>query len=760
MLRVSGSKSLAVVDASSGVNLEAAPPPGLGVFAGLATGAKRCLTSALERIIEPSGPAAQRPSGMTCARREAGAQRPAPSTGSSRKSDPRPGHRRARLFCLLPALALLLGAFSPFAAAPAAADVLVSNLGQATHGPLRFREDIPGIGFRSASYAQGFTTGSFSDGYLLSGVEVPTTLGRLDAANLASYRAELWSSDGNGAPASRLASLEAPASVSPGNYVVVAFTAPTNTRLAANTSYHVVVYRTDTAQNAIASTTSSNEDAGGETGWSIADKLRYVNLAPPSGTWSTFDGAFRIRVNGWRAGAAVPAPTGLTVTADEFGALDVSWTGPAGTVTGYDVHYTSSTTVARDAAAGSDAAAGWVSVSRTGAVTSQTISGLTNSTFYRVRVRARNGPWAFGAGTTRAAAAVTYNLWSAKLTVKDLSGGLEGCNTDITGPANACSTTATLTEDEFSVGGRNYQIITIRANKWGLRVRFDAEPNDAFGAYKLCVAGRAYSLSDVSQVSGEQEYELAKFFSPADNDFAWSPGDVVPLSIGLGSDCMTPPPPDAPTDLAATVAEGPRLDLAWTAPSGLVTGYDVHYTSASSDDVEPEAEASGRDPSTAWVDAYHSGRSASHSISGAGLSRGATYRVRVRAMNSSGSSDWLHGEKEVPASAPGKPTHLSVLSIRNGLSLSWLAPSDKGGAASVTYRAHITFSQTVADDAPVGTDLTDTAAITRVSRRPRSITPVLAITLLTGCGCRRATRSAPAAGRSAGARRRRRRGRN
>ena len=62
---------------------------------------------------------AQRPSGMTCARRLAGARTPAPSTSAGpRRPDARIG--RARL-SLLPALALLLGALSLFAAGTAEA---------------------------------------------------------------------------------------------------------------------------------------------------------------------------------------------------------------------------------------------------------------------------------------------------------------------------------------------------------------------------------------------------------------------------------------------------------------------------------------------------------------------------------------------------------------------------------------------------------------------------------------------------------------
>ena len=87
---------------------------------------------------------------------------------------------------------------------------------------------------------------------------------------------------------------------------------------------------------------------------------------------------------------APSAPTGLTVTPGNA-QLSVSWTAPSGTVTGYDVHYTSSTTVAAGATVQTvSATAGWLAVSRSGTTASQTISSLTNSTPYRVRVRATN----------------------------------------------------------------------------------------------------------------------------------------------------------------------------------------------------------------------------------------------------------------------------------------------------------------------------------------------------------------------------------
>ena len=117
-------------------------------------------------------------------------------------------------------------------------------------------------------------------------------------------------------------------------------------------------------------------------------------------------------------------PTSLTVTpGDET--LALTWTaalryrvgtdsrgntvgiaGSQAAVTGYDVHYTSSSTVDIEAAAGSDATTEWVAVMRSGATPSQTIQALSNGTTYRVRVRATHA----GASSSWDAASGIPNL--------------------------------------------------------------------------------------------------------------------------------------------------------------------------------------------------------------------------------------------------------------------------------------------------------------------------------------------------------------
>ena len=102
---------------------------------------------------------------------------------------------------------------------------------------------------------------------------------------------------------------------------------------------------------------------------------------------------------------ALVAPTNLGVTAGDA-QLNLRWTAPPGTVTGYDVHYKTAAAPDQRATLPTDPATGWVAVTRGGTIPSQAIPRLTNGTAYAVRVRAKNadvnGAWATSQGTPRA----------------------------------------------------------------------------------------------------------------------------------------------------------------------------------------------------------------------------------------------------------------------------------------------------------------------------------------------------------------------
>ena len=182
--------------------------------------------------------------------------------------------------------ALLLGALGLFAPAPAAADVLVSNLGQSWWGTSSFGD------LNDNNVGQQFTTGSNQGGYILNSVQLRANR---STTNRPGIVAELWSSNGS-APDSKITDLTPPSSfpsgqeTSPGSLIfpnVFTFTAPANTVLSANTSYFLVTYKGPSVtipgfgifsnpQTFLSITASGNEDSGGLAGWSIANSLRIL----------------------------------------------------------------------------------------------------------------------------------------------------------------------------------------------------------------------------------------------------------------------------------------------------------------------------------------------------------------------------------------------------------------------------------------------------------------------------------------------------
>ena len=113
--------------------------------------------------------------------------------------------------------------------------------------------------------------------------------------------------------------------------------------------------------------------------------------------------------SGWTGNARVvptklAAPGSLSVTHNSVGTLNLSWTPAAKLVgNGYEVHYTSSTTVSNDADAVFNPSQGWAEASGWSAH-NRIITGLTEVGVYRVRVRAVNNfgqysAWTYAQGT-------------------------------------------------------------------------------------------------------------------------------------------------------------------------------------------------------------------------------------------------------------------------------------------------------------------------------------------------------------------------
>ena len=372
------------------------------------------------------------------------------------------------------------------------------------------------------------------------------------------------------------------------------------------------------------------------------------------------------------------APTNLRVTAGDR-KLDLTWTAPSGaTVTGYDVHYTSSNAVAAGAAAGSNPAMEWVAVSRSGAATTQPITGLTNNKPYRVRVRVQGGTggWLHGMGTPRVAVNSKAQWARSSVTVEETNADQELVLTILlTTPLKG---TASLHVSQ--TGGD-----AVQNADW------------TFAVGKPCGTGfaGAASLSCTLDIKGDHLVEPAETIRLT-LDFRFgpvSPGAEKTITVTIEDDDYDPP--SAVGGLDVVLGGSNRLDLAWTAPPGPVTGFDVHYTSSATVAADVAALGTGADPATAWVDANHDGATASHAIRN--LPGGKRYWMRVRAVNSAGAGPWVSSSVLLapPPALPAPPGQfaLRVTEGAGRLDLAWDAPAGVVAGYDVHYTTSLRFVQ-------------------------------------------------------------------
>ena len=212
---------------------------------------------------------------------------------------------------------------------------------------------------------------------------------------------------------------------------------------------------------------------------------------------------------------------------------------------------------------------------------------------------------------------------------------------------------------------------------------------------------------------------------------------------------FAPPPaeaqvPGAPVNTRITVGDA-KLELRWTAPSGTVTGYDVHYTTST---VHFNAAVQGgvfTNPAYGWVDAGHTGTATSKTISN--LNNGTTYRLRVRTVNSAGHSGWAFLTGVPRLVRPSTPSGLAVRVGNTKLTLSWTAPSE----TVASYDVHYTSAPVgnVANTAPVqgGANPNPGAGWVAVSRMGTAASQTIS-SLTNGRAYRVRVRAANGAGRS------------
>ena len=201
----------------------------------------------------------------------------------------------------------------------AASDQLASNIGQLSFG---------GYDTDGYVYASGFTTGSNTGGYTLTSIEA-YLLSDPTAADSGKFRAELWSAATSGGPNAKLYDLTVPSDMAAG---VVSFAAPANTTLAASTTYYAVFYTTDNTAIELDDTDTSDDDAGGATGWSIGNTHYNQEREQPDATetWDSYDhteGVIKIGVKGSAAQSStvLVSNMGQTASTSSLSTSNIVW---------------------------------------------------------------------------------------------------------------------------------------------------------------------------------------------------------------------------------------------------------------------------------------------------------------------------------------------------------------------------------------------------------------------------------------------------
>ena len=377
------------------------------------------------------------------------------------------------------------------------------------------------------------------------------------------------------------------------------------------------------------------------------------------------------------AAAQTPAaPASLSVSTSDAG-LGISWTAPSGTLTGYDLHYTSAPTsgsgaVMNDATVqAGGAAAGWVATSSPPGSTStfHDITGLTNGTEYRVRLRAKNavgpGAWAFGTGTAN----IVLN-WQAA-TYSAAEGRLSGALRLRGGPASV-AVSGSLT---YAPGA---------TNPASLEDDLQSYPTNFSSSRSGQIP--AATMATPANDTVNEEHETFTVTINAGTGYVVGTPSTITVTIADND------PPTAPSGLSLT-AESGKLSASWRKPVGPVTGYQLRYKETAAAD---QAASTPNDPSTGWVTSTSSITTTSQEITG--LTNGTGYDVQVRATDGqtqtgNGYGAWTASQSGTPfpilkwptatieadESDPGQQLRLNSGSVGSALSgtLTYAAGTDK-----------------------------------------------------------------------------------
>ena len=597
-------------------------------------------------------------------------------------------------------LLVLAGLFASVAPAQTTT-TLVSNVdnsqtGVATVGNVNNGRD---------TIAYAFTTGGNADGYTLNKVVV--VYGRTIGASVP--RVSIYTSS-SGNPGSSLYTLTNPSTIT--DISENAFTAPAGAELARNTTYFVVFEETVVAPllwYTIDHGASTTETAAAN-GWSLANRLHFKNA--DSDPWSTGSNAnLLMRIEGVIKGttSTLPGAPRLTAAGKGLHQIDLSWSAPANggaAITGYKIESTTDST--RYSTLVADTGSTSTSYSHTGlsagdsilyrvsalnAVGQGRVSNRVRATTDQIfaspnelasNLRQRSGEVELPVGTDEVAQGFNTGASTSGYTLKSVDISVR----DVPSAADASLVTVTLWKEDTSNDQRPGSQVATLTNPGNLSVgtkRFNdpaetvLEPSTNYfvkveysGTSPFAMAATSSTYEDFRPAARwsilDQRLERTRGSSGS-----WSTAD--PAKIRVNGDRI-PTAPGPPTNLTASSAGTTRIALSWRAPlddgTSAVRGYKIEVSTDSGEN---------------WSDLVPDTGSTATTYTHADLSVGDTRHYRVSAINSIGTGTASAVAGATAADPPGAPTGLTATAAgQYQIDLSWMAPSDNGGAAVIGYK--------------------------------------------------------------------------
>ena len=329
--------------------------------------------------------------------------------------------------------------------------------------------------------------------------------------------------------------------------------------------------------------------------------------------------------------------------------MSVGWSAPSNTgpaITDYDVQYRQGTT------------GSFISLSHDGTSRSTTITGLTASTQYQVRVRASNAE-----GTSSWSQTASFTTGSS------------------TPPPVTNADPVFTSNSGFSVNENVRSVGTVVAS--------DGDGQDSVTGYSVSggVDSSRFSITNAGvltfdsapnfespvDVGGNNVYNLVVRVTSGTG--SRSRGAFQSITVTVDDVAEAPSTPSAPTLSSSTSTS---LSVGWSAPSNTgpaITDYDVQYRQGTTG---------------SFTNRSHTGTSRSTTITG--LTASTQYQVRVRASNAEGTSGWSQtasfttGSVLPPLAVNNPPVFTSISSFsvnENVRSVGTVVASDGDGQDSV-----------------------------------------------------------------------------